>query len=98
MGLWILPASAARPPTGIRRALEPHLSQRACALWWYLPLCLLVLAVGCGKSRHSIEHVEVSGQVLYGGSLVRGGEVTFVTVKDGFASVGIIDENGNYTI
>lgn len=40
----------------------------------------------------------MTGRVLFDGKPLPGGEVTFVTVKDGFASKGIIDEKGNYTI
>jgi hypothetical protein len=61
-----------------------------------LPLCLVLLAWGC--TRHSVEHVEVSGQVLLpNGKPMPGGEVTFTTA-DGFASVGVVDEKGNYKI
>jgi hypothetical protein len=49
------------------------------------------------KPRRSVEYVEVTGKVLYKGKPLPGGMVTFVTA-DGFASKGIIDEDGSYTI
>jgi hypothetical protein len=42
--------------------------------------------------------VEVTGKVLIGGKPLPGGQVSFVTVKGGFAASGNIDENGNYQI
>jgi hypothetical protein len=56
-----------------------------------------VLAAGC-QSKHSTEHVEVTGRVLYNNEPVTGGQVSFVTVESGFANTGRIDEQGNYTI
>jgi hypothetical protein len=61
-------------------------------------LGLLTLVGGCGRSPRSVEHMEVSGKVLLGGTPLPGGQVSFVTVKGGFASSGTIDENGNYQI
>jgi hypothetical protein len=57
-----------------------------------------VLAVGC--ARRSVEHIEVSGRVLYQGKPLPGGKVNFVSVEgeQTFASSGVIDEKGNYTI
>ncbi len=63
-----------------------------------LSLCLLALAAGCGKNPRSAEHADVTGQVLFRGRPLPGGQVTFVTVKGGFAANGIIDEDGNYRI
>ncbi|HZV04841.1 MAG TPA: hypothetical protein VE999_07140 [Gemmataceae bacterium] len=68
------------------------------ARWWCLPVCLLVLTMGCGKGvRHSAEHGEVSGDVTYKGKPVTGGAITFVA-DDGFTSNDRIDETGHYTI
>jgi hypothetical protein len=55
------------------------------------------LVAGCSKTRRAPEHAEVSGKVVYHNKPVTGGQVSFVAA-DGFASVGIIDEKGNYTI
>jgi hypothetical protein len=66
-------------------------------LLWAVPLCLLVLAAGCKRVRREVQHVEVSGQVLYQKQPVTGGQVTFVT-DDGFSSTGRIDPKGQYTI
>jgi hypothetical protein len=59
--------------------------------------CLLVLAAGCTTKRRTAEHANVTGRVLYKGKPVTGGQLTFVTT-DGFASNGVIDDKGNYTI
>jgi hypothetical protein len=59
---------------------------------------LLTLIGGCGKSAKSAEHAEVTGKVLFQGKPLPGGQVKFVAVNGGFASSGIIDENGNYQI
>jgi hypothetical protein len=64
--------------------------------WWCLLGCL-VLAAGCSPKR-SAEHTDVSGRVLFGGKPLPGGRVTFVTVEEAFASVGRIDDQGNYKI
>ena len=63
-----------------------------------LSLGLLGLASGCTNNPHSAEHADVSGKVLFRGEPLPGGQVTFVTVKGGFAANGTIDENGNYQI
>jgi hypothetical protein len=63
-----------------------------------LLLCLIVLAVGCGGPRRSVEHVTVTGQVLFKGKPLPGGRVTFVTTQGAFASTGDIDEQGNYKV
>lgn len=63
-----------------------------------LSLGLLAVMAGCTKNPHSTQHAEVSGKVLYEGKPLPGGQVNFVSLKDGFASKGTIDENGNYTI
>jgi hypothetical protein len=42
--------------------------------------------------------VEVSGQVLFQGKPLPGGTVQFVSVVGAFASNGIIDEKGKYSI
>jgi hypothetical protein len=62
-----------------------------------LVFCLL-LTGGCGKIRHSVEHVNVTGTVKYKGQPVKGGKVAFVTVEGAFASTGVIDPTGKYTI
>jgi hypothetical protein len=60
---------------------------------------LLAWAGGCGPSSpRSAEHAEVSGKVLIDNKPLPGGEISFVTVKGGFASSGKIDENGNYQV
>jgi hypothetical protein len=56
------------------------------------------LFAGCGKSRHSSEHAEVSGQVLYKNKPVTGGEVSFVATEGGWVGRGIIDKDGNYKV
>jgi hypothetical protein len=61
-----------------------------------LSLGLLTVLVGCGTNPHSVEHADVSGRVTLKGTALPGGQVTFITVKGGFASNGTIDENGNY--
>jgi hypothetical protein len=53
---------------------------------------------GCNNNPHSADHAEVSGRVLFRGEPLPGGQVTFVTVKGGFAANGTIDENGDYQI
>jgi hypothetical protein len=63
-----------------------------------LSIGLLTAIAGCGKNRRSVEHVEVSGQVLFEGLPLPGGEVKFVAVNGGFGSTGIIDENGHYQV
>jgi hypothetical protein len=78
--------------------MHPGVAQAwACRAWWCLPCCLLVLAAGCRPSR-TVEHVEVTGRVLYNGQPLPGGRVAFVTVVGAFASNGNIDEQGNYKI
>ena len=69
-----------------------------CLAYCCLTLGLLTLAAGCGNNPRSAEHADVSGQVLFRGKPLPGGQVTFVTVKGGFAANGIIDEDGNYRI
>jgi hypothetical protein len=63
-----------------------------------LSLALLMGMAGCTKNPRSAEHTEVTGQVLFQGKPLPGGQVTFVSLKGGFASTGIIDENGNYQV
>jgi hypothetical protein len=81
----------------MRRFILPVRAVRL-ACWLCLPLGLLLPAAGCKKTPHAADHVDVSGQVLYNGKPVTGGQVTFVTVEGAFASTGSIDEKGNYTI
>ena len=97
---WILPRRVAPRRGGGEAARESLLEKpyMPWAGWWCLPLCLLLAAAGCGFSRHSVSHVEVSGRVLYKSQPVLGGEVQFVTVEGAFASTGVIDEKGNYKI
>ncbi len=64
--------------------------------------CLLIglflIAAGCGSGRRrAAETADISGKVTYNGKPVTGGQVSFVA-EDGFASNGIIDEQGNYTV
>jgi hypothetical protein len=63
-----------------------------------LTMGLLTALAGCGKSPRSVEHVEVSGNVLFQGEPLPGGQVKFVAVHGGFARTGLIDENGHYQI
>jgi hypothetical protein len=66
---------------------------------WAAPLALWTAAVICGCSGSKApSSAEVSGKVTYNGRPVTGGQVTFVTVKGGYASGGVIDENGNYKV
>src|SRR5690349_19114636 len=67
---------------------------RACGCC--LSLCLLVLSAGCHKHAQSIAYVPVSGKVMYKGKPLPGGRITFVTVKDGFASSANVKEDGQY--
>jgi len=100
MDLRVPQVWTARRQAGGRAGGQPRAgrSRVRLACRFCVPLCWVVLAVACDRSRHSVEHVEVTGQVLYKGKPLPGGEVTFVTVKDAFASTGIIDERGNYKI
>lgn len=65
--------------------------------WWCWLCGLLVLAAGCNTKRQ-VEHVPVTGRVLYNGEPLLGGRLQFVTVQGAFASSGKIDEKGNYKI
>jgi hypothetical protein len=69
-----------------------------CLACYGLSIGLLAGLAGCGKNPRSTEHVEVSGNVLFQGNPLPGGEVKFVAVNGGFASTGIIDENGHYQV
>ena len=90
---------SARKQTGRDTGLAPGAEKAATrfARWCGLLCCLLVLVVGCAHKRRAAEHAEVSGRVLYKNKPVTGGSVAFVA-SDGFASSGVIDEKGNYTI
>ena len=57
----------------------------------------LYLTVGCGKGKHSVDHIDVTGQVTYKGAPVKGGRLTFLS-DDGFSAPGRIDEEGNYSV
>lgn len=96
---FIRHAGIVRPQASAEKAHELGAKNSAVRLacWGCVLCCLLVLASGCSKKRRSAEHVEVTGKVTYKGKPVTGGMVTFVA-PDGFASKGIIDENGNYSI
>jgi hypothetical protein len=63
-----------------------------------LPVWLLVLAAGCGHHARSTDFAPVSGKVLYKGKPLPGGRITFVTVKDGFATSANIHEDGQYKL
>jgi hypothetical protein len=77
-----------------QRVLAPRRTYWLC---WAFGVCALV--AGCSNSSpHSVEHVEVSGKVLFQDKPLPGGRITFLTPNGGFASTGIIDENGNYRI
>jgi hypothetical protein len=54
--------------------------------------------VGCSQPQRATEHAEVSGTVLFDNKPLPGGQISFVTVKGGFAASGKIDENGHYEI
>jgi hypothetical protein len=78
---------------------EPRVKKSAIYLaCWCLCLGLLTLLLGCGNNPRSVEHAEVSGQVLFQGQPLPGGKVTFVAVNGGFASTATIDVNGHYRI
>jgi hypothetical protein len=79
----------------IEHGIEKAVLRLVCCC---LSLGLLTLLVGCDKNPRSVDHAEVSGKVLFQGNPLPGGQVTFITVKGGFASNGTIDENGNYQI
>jgi hypothetical protein len=79
------------------RNLRASFSSRLASYGTWLA-CLLVVITGCNKSRRSVEHAEVTGQVIYKKNPVPGGEVTFVAVDGGWVSKGIIDKDGNYKI
>jgi hypothetical protein len=67
--------------------------------WLCSAFGLWVLAAGCSKSHpRSVEHVEVTGKVLFQGKPLPGGQITFLTPIGGFANTGPIDENGIYHI
>ena len=77
------------------RSFKP-LARLACGLC--LLVCLVpLLTSGCGGRKRSVDHVTVTGKVMYNKAPVPGGQVTFVNT-DGFASEGRIDEQGNYSI
>jgi hypothetical protein len=63
-----------------------------------LSLGLLILTAGCGGNPHAVDTAEVSGKVLFQGKGVTGGRVSFVSVKGGFPSSAIINEDGTYQI
>jgi hypothetical protein len=65
--------------------------------------CFSLFALGCGGGKRAAEHVDVTGKVTIDNKPVTGGRVTFVSIpkdpKDQpFASAGVIDEKGNYSI
>lgn len=59
---------------------------------------LLAVVGGCNKNPRSVEQAEVSGKVLFQGKPLPGGRVSFVALKGGFASIGVIKEDGTYQI
>ena len=79
----------------IERGSGKHLLRLACGS---LLLAQMALITGCGENPHSVEHVQVSGKVLFQGKPLRGGRVNFITVKGAFSSSGKIDENGHYQL
>jgi hypothetical protein len=74
------------------------LSPVLCLACYGLAIGLLTALAGCSQRPRSADHVEVTGQVRFQGQPLPGGRVSFVAVNGGFASVGIIDENGHYQI
>jgi hypothetical protein len=74
--------------------VKPILRLTCCCLGFGM----LTVMFGCTKTPHSTTHVEVTGNVLFQGQPLPGGQVTFVAVKGGFSSAGTIDENGHYQI
>jgi hypothetical protein len=74
---------------------ETPVRRAAC---YCLSIGLLTALAGCGSNQRSVEHVEVSGTVFFEGQPLPGGHVSFVAIKGGFGSPGIIDENGHYQI
>jgi len=71
------------------------LTRSTCGL--VMLCCVVNLTVGCGKGKHSTDHIDVTGTVTYKGAPVTGGRVTFLS-DDGFSAPGRIDEEGNYTV
>jgi hypothetical protein len=63
-----------------------------------LQLLLLLFAAGCTHKPTSVNHVEVSGKVLYKGKPLPGGRVTFVATNGAFADSGNIEEDGTYKL
>lgn len=81
--------------SGIERRIEKSHFRLACSS---LFLGLLALMTGCAQSAHSVDHVDVSGKVLFQGKPLPGGRVNFITVKGAFASSGAIDKDGHYQL
>ena len=74
--------------------LAPHARRTFCCAL----IGLLAWVAGCNQNPRETEHAEVSGKVLIDNKPLPGGQISFVTVKGGFAASGNIDENGNYSI
>jgi len=79
----------------IVQAWAARLPLRGCFTTWLL---LAAAVCGCTGSVKPPPSAEVSGQVLFKGKPLPGGEIAFVAIKGGFASNGPIDENGNYKV
>jgi hypothetical protein len=58
---------------------------------------LLAPGVSC-QPKHSVDHAQVTGKMLFKGKPLPGGRLTCLTVNGRFANTGDIDENGNYEI
>jgi len=66
---------------------------RAC-----VPLCIFLLAAGCGSTRRNVKTAEVSGKVLLAGEPLPGGRLTFVKADGQYATSALILEDGTYSI
>jgi hypothetical protein len=73
--------------------MRPRKTSKGFLVW------LVVLAAGCGDGeKPPVETAEVSGQVIYRGEPLPGGQVTFTSADGEVVKNAIIDENGNYKI
>jgi hypothetical protein len=64
---------------------------------WSLLLLVLAFAYGCA-TKHKYDTAEVTGKVTFKGKPLPGGSITFVAVKGGTATSGIIEESGDYKV
>jgi hypothetical protein len=71
----------------------PQRVSRSVRYWLMVPLAYCLLLAGCGGST-----AEVSGIVIYEGSPLKGGNISFVTVQGGHSVTSAINEDGTYTL